>query len=287
MVCAEYMKYGLILSGSLTLQLESRGFTANTSLAQFLKQLCEYAEELELNPFRAVVLFLLLPATFSLPYLLCLRVGILCEQEMEDRGDIFHFSWVNKEYRGAICVSKVRDQKHVGLGSCSHHSVGAVLEMLYRTSAGLSSLSSTKNFLEWLKDNDARAEGNGREVFKLKNFEEVRPLDDIGGVPCLLQKLFKCGPFVGVFAIKADHRRGVQDIYLCDGTPVRYYGSTSTRIERRLRHAVAVVGFGIDKDFHPFWEHLESNSPEFSTFQGRGVRRVLVTGIDRVFVLDV
>lgn len=52
----------------------------------------------------------------------------------------------------------------------------------YRNSEGLDRLSSTKKLLEWLKDNDARAE-DGFEVFNLKDFTDVKPLDNIGVFP--------------------------------------------------------------------------------------------------------
>ncbi|KAK1393114.1 hypothetical protein POM88_012170 [Heracleum sosnowskyi] len=55
---------------------------------------------------------------------------------------------------------------------------------------------------------------------------------------------------------------GRKEIYLSKVVIVMYDDGM-----KQLRHAVVVVGFGIDRNLNPFWEYLESIGPGRSTFK--------------------
>lgn len=228
---------------------------------------------------------------------------------MAREDDIVYYSWRTRSYLGDSILSKVRNQLLVGVGSCPQHSAGAVLEMqtwmklqregrgherkqmdikdmhdrycMYRRSMGLKVESSTKQLLLWLQANVSRAENDGSEVFRLEGFEELRPLDKIGDLAKMLNFLFTKGPFIGVFFVRVDFDTGGgKEIYLCEGALIDYSGGLR-------RHAVAVVGFGIDRNLNPFWEYLESCSPAQSTFKKDGFGRVIIKGFDKAYLLHV
>ncbi|KAL2941366.1 Cathepsin B [Bienertia sinuspersici] len=216
-----------------------------------------------------------------------------------DEGDLFYFSWRNREYHTFNILSPIRDQHDIDPQSCPHHSGGAILEMQHRmkwaregTFEEMKTLlidiahivdkkppvCSLGDVLRWLQCNGG-VSNQGEKVFGMKDFEKLKPREKKGDLAKMIVFLFEKGPFAASFYVKSDFIPG-QDIYLCEGQIIYH------PVMKYMSHAVTVVGFGIDTNFTPFWEYMETDSPYIYTPKKDGFARIIATGFHKAMCVS-